>query len=363
MAENVRKVVKVFLASPGDLGRERSLAKEAVDEINETIGRTFGYHVDLIGWEDTVSAYGRPQALINKEVEQCEYFIGLMWKRWGTPPDSEGRFTSGFEEEFELALSRRSSEGKPEISMFFKEIPSDKLDDPGTGLQRVLEFRKQMITEKRVLFEDFKTEDDYQKKLRRALFRYLSNLRATNETSPDDSSVAPSAGQTSSKDAPTEGMLSTSALSFLERIAAVAKKKKHIEPFDLARFRLIGQVLHQQGNDEDVMGVHDANLIFRYGDIGQLGPDEVTALADCGLRNISSQTAPLWQWVAHRADIVDFLSLGTFLGSEAVRRGSFRAMTLIKAPLYLDNRGDHRQRRRPIQCGIRSRHPELHQTP
>jgi hypothetical protein len=83
MSDNL-KVVKIFLASPGDLKNERKLAKSAVDEINTIWGPSLGYHVDLIGWEDTVSSFGRPQALINKDLEQCEYFIGMMWTRWGT---------------------------------------------------------------------------------------------------------------------------------------------------------------------------------------------------------------------------------------------------------------------------------------
>ena len=174
MVDNIRKVLKVFLASPGDLQEERSLTKAAIDEFNDTVGRAFGYYVDLIGWEDTVSGYGRPQALINKDVEQCEYFIGLMWQRWGTPPGAEnGPYSSGFEEEFELALSRRANGDKPEISLFFKDIPPQFLVDPGEGLKRVLSFRKRMESEKKIYFETFKNESEYSRQLRRCLFTYL----------------------------------------------------------------------------------------------------------------------------------------------------------------------------------------------
>jgi hypothetical protein len=46
------KVIRVFLASPGDLDEERRAAKETVDEINKTWFESLGYHVELMGWED-----------------------------------------------------------------------------------------------------------------------------------------------------------------------------------------------------------------------------------------------------------------------------------------------------------------------
>lgn len=70
MAES-RRFVKVFLASPGDLADERKAAKLVVEEFNALLAEEFGYQVELVGWEDTVSVFGRPQATINK----CGYNI------------------------------------------------------------------------------------------------------------------------------------------------------------------------------------------------------------------------------------------------------------------------------------------------
>ena len=89
MSDTVR-IVRVFLASPGDLGEERKLANDAVEEINKHIAPYLGFHVELKGWEDTLSGRGRPQEIINKELDVCELFIGMIWKKWGTPPDKEG---------------------------------------------------------------------------------------------------------------------------------------------------------------------------------------------------------------------------------------------------------------------------------
>ena len=102
-----RDFIRVFLASPGDLTEERQAAKQVIDEVNEEWGEYLGSHVELVGWEDTVARFGRPQAIINGDLERCEVFVGMLWKRWGTPPGGESKYTSGFEEEFSISLDRR----------------------------------------------------------------------------------------------------------------------------------------------------------------------------------------------------------------------------------------------------------------
>jgi hypothetical protein len=135
-----RKVVKAFLASPGDLQEERRAAKRVVDAFNSNWADFLGYQVELVGWEDTTSGFGRPQEIINRDLERCELFIGMLWQRWGTPPGPAGSsYTSGFEEEFRTSLARTKQAGKPEISLFFKDIEPDRLSDPGEGLRRVLD--------------------------------------------------------------------------------------------------------------------------------------------------------------------------------------------------------------------------------
>jgi hypothetical protein len=122
---DTRKIIRVFLASPGDLQDERRAAKTVVDEFNKLWADALGYHVELVGWEDTISQYGRPQATINQDLERCEVVVGMIWKRWGTSPSKAGPFTSGFEEEFETSLKKRRTSGRPELALFFKEIDNE----------------------------------------------------------------------------------------------------------------------------------------------------------------------------------------------------------------------------------------------
>src|SRR5690348_12998077 len=96
--------------------------------MNRGLGRQLGWHLELLGWEDTVPGYARPQELINRDVDSCDLFIGDLHERWGTPT---GTFTSGFEEEFTRARERRQRTDSPEIWLFFKSMSPSVVRDPG----------------------------------------------------------------------------------------------------------------------------------------------------------------------------------------------------------------------------------------
>ena len=122
---STRKILRAFLASPGDLQEERKAVHDAVVEFNEAWADELGYQIELVVWKDTAASFGRPQYLINQDVDRCDLFIGMIWKRWGTPPNNDGKFTSGFHEEFERSIDRRKQGETPEISLFFKEISEE----------------------------------------------------------------------------------------------------------------------------------------------------------------------------------------------------------------------------------------------
>ncbi len=149
---STRKIIRVFLTSPGDLQEERKAIREVVVEFNESWANDLGYQVELIGCEETVSRFGRPQHLINQDVDRCDLFLGLIWKKWGTPPDHGGDYSSGFQEEFERSMARRVKSGSPEISLFAKQIPAEYMVDPGDDLKKVLKFRGAITADKKILF-------------------------------------------------------------------------------------------------------------------------------------------------------------------------------------------------------------------
>jgi tetratricopeptide (TPR) repeat protein len=148
-----------------------------IQQCNELTAVERGAVFYPVGWEDTLGGAGRPQELINKEIRTCDYFVLLLWDRWGTPPDDEAKtsFSSGTEEEFHIAQECLSSTRTPmrDVIVFFKAVEPGKLSDPGEQLQKVLAFRRQLEHSKALLFETFDVATAFAQRFNRHLLRWL----------------------------------------------------------------------------------------------------------------------------------------------------------------------------------------------
>ena len=308
---STRKILHAFLASPGDLQEERQAIRGVVAEFNELWADEMGYQVELLGWEETVAGYGRPQHLINQEVDQCDLFIGMIWKRWGTPPSEGDEFTSGFHEEFERSMARRERSDSPEISLFFKTISKDLLTDPGDDLKRVLNFREKIISEKKILFQNFSTIRDMEGLARKCVTKYVTSVRATDASSESNevgavrtrSVVKPSEDK---KKNPETSDSSIESFSFLSDFVSKIEDEKAIDnlsAFDIARFRLIANSISKPGNEELNLGVHDINLLFsaRPEDV-EFSNRELLFLVRLGFQHFDNENVPLWCWYSALLD-------------------------------------------------------------
>jgi hypothetical protein len=340
---DTRKIVKVFLASPGDLPDERRAANAVVDEFNKLWADALGYHVELVGWEDTVSRYGRPQELINQDLDQCELFIGMMWKKWGTPPGIDGGYTSGFEEEFERSIRKRTEEGRPEISLLFKQVDPDLLDDPGGELRKVMTFKEKIIAQKTVLFETFSDVRDLEGKIRSCITNYVQRLR--DEEAKKASGASQVQPETQPEPKPIEGArtrsetpLSKQGAQFLRDFVAKTERDPEQEPIELvevARFRLLANIIGRSGNDRDPLGVHDANLLFDHRSQLELSQTEVIGLMRVGLEHCRTENAPLWYWLVAVNGFARMLLplYAHFQSSTESQVGALAAMRIIGEPL------------------------------
>ena len=248
-----RKIVKVFLASPGDLQDERRAAKHVVDVFNKQWADNLGVHIELVGWEDTVSRFGRPQESINRDLDQCELFIGVMWKKWGSPPSDGVTYTSGFEEEFERSVESRRTSRRPEISLLFKAIDPELLKDPGEDLKKVTAFKGKIITERTVLFQSFSSPLEFDDQVRGCITNYVQNLlREEAEKRSDESQTASSVTSDSGKVPPsqTSTPFSSEGTNFVRAFVESNDRDLTVEPVapvEVARFRLLGAVISAQG--------------------------------------------------------------------------------------------------------------------
>jgi len=335
-----RKIVRIFLASPGDLQEERQAAKSVVDEFNKLWADRLGIHVELVGWEDTVSRFGRPQELINRDLERCEAFVGLMWRRWGMPPSHDGPYTSGFEEEFELSAKSRRDSGRPEISLFFKSVDPDLLKDPGEDLRKVLAFQTRIVDGKEILFEKFSDMREFEARIRGCITNYVLRLVDEAQEILSGAQVRPSEPANEPVTASDSYKLfSTEGARFIRELIAKSEKDRGKHPItsvEIARFRLLGSMISVSGNDERSLGVHDANILFNKRGELSLSRREMQGLIDSGLDHFASEAVPLWYWyTAAEASETGYLVLMAWVGHSTQRIGSLGAMRLISEPIVV----------------------------
>ncbi|MBX3037557.1 MAG: hypothetical protein KF758_11665 [Anaerolineales bacterium] len=121
------KQYKVFLASPGDVNDERDAVEKVINDFNNDIGERRGAIFTLLRWEKDAIPYfhiGGAQGAVDAQmnIEECSVFIGIFWKRLGTPTQ-DGK--TGTEHEFWIAHNNWEKFGKPEIMLFRSRAPID----------------------------------------------------------------------------------------------------------------------------------------------------------------------------------------------------------------------------------------------
>jgi hypothetical protein len=345
---STRKIIRAFLASPGDLQEERQAIRDVVDEFNGSWADELGYQVELIGWEETVAGFGRPQHLINQDLDRCDLFLGMIWKRWGTPPDRDEKFSSGFEEEFERSMARREETGSPQISLFFKQIPDEYLVDPGDDLKRVLEFQNKIIASKKILFQSFSMARDIETQVRKCVTAFVNSIKTKDESSDPEELRAKrarsSSGEISKEESKCESSpLSAEGFGFLEDLVEKIRQPDSLNTLsatDVARFRLLANSISKSGNDAMNLGVHDINILFTARTEGmELSKRETSYLARLGFQHLANQNVPLWRWYSALADSrFNPAVVSSFVGvNESEKIGAISVLTALALDLPTDD--------------------------
>lgn len=295
---------RIFIASPRGLDDEREVFREVIDDYNDKEAIPRGVYFDPVGWQDTLSKIGRPQEIINDEVRTCDYFVLLLWDRWGTPPNKEDpEYTSGTEEEYHVALESFEDPDRPmkQLVMLFKAVDERQLSDPGDELQKVLEFKKEVEEKQNHLYHTFDTAEGFGDKLQDHLASWLrdhgeddndGDIDVSSGSGPEDSGGAVEFGLqtdeplsdiiTSAWDHADEGNLTDAEVLFSEAVVSAQDSTPYAEygrflwrvgRFDRAQVMLrrsvdiavtqddssgemvalnrLGHVLRQQGRQED----------------------------------------------------------------------------------------------------------------
>ncbi|UXY32750.1 DUF4062 domain-containing protein [Streptomyces sp. HUAS TT20] len=253
----------VFIASPGDLVDERNAVRQAVASVNSLFASKVALRLRVTGWEETQPSFGRPQAVINPLVEQCDVFIGLLYRKWGTPT---GEYTSGFEEEYEQAASRARNGERPRISIFFKRVPDDQIEDAGPSLSRVLAFKRRLEDQHIALYRQFDSTSDF----RDLVTHYLTSViidewNPVENSSPDGTVAKPDATTTTPLTASSEPQIEDEARSqiatTLRNFYNLAERGNEVSEEELDSDRLL--LFSMAAQPEMIaMPIHSLNRIY-----------------------------------------------------------------------------------------------------
>jgi hypothetical protein len=169
-------ILRVFVASPTDVGDERTAVDEVVAELNATWNRRIGIRLEVLKWEthSFPSAGTRPQETVLRQIgTDYDIFIGIMWTRFGTPT---GQYGSGTEEEFHAAMARfRENRDSVHVMFYFKNAPVPPAELDPEQLARVHDFKKS-LGEEGTYHWTFGTTQEFSSFLRAHLARVVQTL-------------------------------------------------------------------------------------------------------------------------------------------------------------------------------------------
>jgi hypothetical protein len=171
----VVKKLRIFVASPGDVAEERQIVTIVVDELRRIMGAIRGVELEAVKWETHAwpDVGSDAQAVINREIGEFDIFVGVMWRRFGTPT---GRADSGTGEEFERAYSLYKRSGRPKILFYFRTTPFYSTDVRELAqFRKVIGFRSK-LDRAGVLFRQYETPLEFERYVREHLIRQVLEL-------------------------------------------------------------------------------------------------------------------------------------------------------------------------------------------
>ncbi len=168
---------RIFLASPSDLLDDRIAVEDTINELNLTFSPQIGIHLELVRWE-THSAPGvsstHVQKIINRDIGNYDLFIGLLWKKFGSPTDE---YDSGTEEEFSNAYKMfQENPQKFQILFYFKNSPFSLDEIDPDQLKRIKEFKSDIGNNKNVLYGEYNDLNQLGSHLRIHIQKRVSEL-------------------------------------------------------------------------------------------------------------------------------------------------------------------------------------------
>jgi len=159
-------VLKVLIASPGDVVKERQAIFDIFQQWNSLHAESFSIFLQPVMWEkDTTPELGEsPQDIINKQlVNECDILVAAFWTRLGTPTAKAASGTLEEINEFESA--------KKPVLLYFSTQPVSPESIDSDQYKMVVELKEQM--KKKGLFDTYDNLYEFREKLLTHLTRVV----------------------------------------------------------------------------------------------------------------------------------------------------------------------------------------------
>jgi hypothetical protein len=217
MQADFRKV-RIFVASPSDVQSEREQLAKVINELNLTITAIAPEKrvlLELVRWETHVapSLGSDPQDVVNRQIGEYDLFVGILWKRMGTPTAVA---RSGTEEEFNRAYELWQQNRAFPVLLYFcqQAFPPPRLRDEVDQLGKVMDFRTKVSA--MGLVADYADHDQFADVIRPHLLLVIGRMLAPNQSPTELASQLAQQRET------------VEALGLRQQIAALAQEYEHI---------------------------------------------------------------------------------------------------------------------------------------
>jgi len=203
------EVYKIMIASPGDVNGERNIIREILSEWNAVHSEIRKIVLLPVGWEthSTPEMGERAQAIINKQLKDCDLLIGVFWTRIGT---ATGEYPSGTVEEIQKHIKAK----KPAM-LYFSSAPVNPEAIDLSQYSKLQEFKQSC--ESSGLCVGYSDIGDFRSKFNRQLQLKL-NLEPFTKISESDSEALP-AVESAVPDASGKPYMSMDAQRILEEVS------------------------------------------------------------------------------------------------------------------------------------------------
>jgi hypothetical protein len=175
MPEQVQ-ILRIVVASPGDVQPERDLLPDVVAELNQGIAADRGLRLELIRWEtDAYPGFHPegPQGLIDPilKIDHSDVLIGIFWTRFGTRAKG---MRSGTEHEFRTAFESWKNKKRPQIMVYFNQKPyTPKTKNEADQWGAVLKFKEKFPKEG--LARPYNGKAQFRELVRKHLTQFIRN--------------------------------------------------------------------------------------------------------------------------------------------------------------------------------------------